>query len=104
MIETIRKTLLAGVGATLVTAEKIEAALSEYVAKGKVSAEEAKATAQRIAAEGKAEWEETSTELSKKLESLMAKANFTPKSQHEALEARVKALEEELAKLQSPAS
>lgn len=96
MIETLKKTLLAGVGATVVTAEKIEAALNEYVAKGKVSAEEARATAQRIAEEGRKEWETTSADLSKKIEALIARANFAPRSELEALAARVKALEEKL--------
>lgn len=104
MIETIRKTLLAGVGATIVTKEKIEAALQEYVAKGRVTADEAKSTAQRIAEEGKAEWEATSAEMAKRFEALVAKAHFVPKTQHEALEARVKALEEELSKLRTPVS
>ena len=97
MIDTIKKTLLAGVGMTVVTKEKIESALSEYVAKGKVTAEEAKATAHRIAEDGRKEWEETSSELSKKFEALMERANFAPRSEVQALEARVRLLEERLA-------
>jgi polyhydroxyalkanoate synthesis regulator phasin len=99
MIDAIKKTLLAGVGVTVVTKDKIEAALSEYVAKGKVSADEARATAHRIAEEGRREWETTSAELSKKFETLMTRANFAPRSEVQALEARVKQLEDDLARL-----
>jgi len=52
MIDTIKKTLLAGVGAAVVTKDKVEAALEDFVKQGKVSSGEARAMAEKIAAEG----------------------------------------------------
>ena len=49
MIDLIKKTLLAGVGAAIVTKEKAEHALQDYVKQGKVSAADARAMAERIA-------------------------------------------------------
>ena len=45
MIDTVKKALLAGVGAAVVTKDKIEHALDEFVRQGKVSADEARAMA-----------------------------------------------------------
>ena len=53
MIETIKKTVLAGIGAAAVTTEKAEKALNELVEKGKLSANDAKEAAKKIADEGK---------------------------------------------------
>lgn len=49
MIETIKKTLLAGVGAAVITKEKVQDALEDYVRQGKLKAEDAKIIAEKIA-------------------------------------------------------
>ena len=41
MIDLIKKTLLAGVGATIITKEKVEAVLQDSIRQGKVSAGDA---------------------------------------------------------------
>jgi polyhydroxyalkanoate synthesis regulator phasin len=104
MIELIKKTVLAGIGATVVTKEKIEGALSELVKQGKVSAQEAQAFASKIAEDGKKEFETTSQELSEKIHGLLAKADFARRSEVAALEKRVQQLEEQLAELTRPAA
>ena len=76
MIDLIKKTLLAGVGATIITKEKVEEALQDYIRQGKVSAGD---------------------ELAAKLKELAEKADFTQRARIEALEARVKKLEQALA-------
>lgn len=97
MIDLIKKTVLAGIGATIVTAEKIEVAMQDLVKQGKVSAEEAKAMAGKIAEEGRREWDSTSKDLSERIRDLLAKADFARKSEVEALAQRVQALEAKLA-------
>lgn len=104
MIELIKKTVLAGIGATVVTKEKIEGALSEFVKQGKVSAQEAQEFASKLAEDGKKEFEATSKELSEKIHALLAKADFARRSEMAALEKRVAELEAQLAELAKPAA
>jgi polyhydroxyalkanoate synthesis regulator phasin len=93
MIESLKKTLLAGVGAAVVTKDKVEAALAEYVKQGKVTSAEARAMAEKIAADGKKEFETLSGELNDKFKDVVAGFNRNTQERLEALEARVNALE-----------
>lgn len=93
MIDIIKKTLLAGVGAAVVTKEKVEAALDEFVKQGKVSSAEARAMADRIAADGRREFETLSNQLNEKLREFLARQDRTTQDRLAALEARVAALE-----------
>jgi polyhydroxyalkanoate synthesis regulator phasin len=96
MIDLIKKTMLAGIGATVVTKEKVEAALQDFVKQGKVSAEEARTVAARLAEEGRKEWESTSKDLGERIRELLAKADYARRLEVTALEQRVKALEEKV--------
>jgi polyhydroxyalkanoate synthesis regulator phasin len=93
MIDLIKKTVMAGIGATVVTKEKIEAAMQDWVKQGKVSTEEARQFASRMAEDGRKEWETTSKELSERIRDLLTKADYARRTEVTALEARVKALE-----------
>jgi polyhydroxyalkanoate synthesis regulator phasin len=97
MIDLIKRTLLAGVGATIVTKEKIEEALQDYIRQGKVSAGDARIMAEKIAEQGRKEFETMSGELAARFKEFMEKADLTHKARIEALEARVKKLENTLA-------
>jgi len=101
MIDLIKKTLLAGVGATIVTKEKVEEAMQDYIRQGKVSAGDARLMADKIAEQGRKEFEEMSGELAAKFKDLAEKADFSHKKQIEALEARVRKLEQTLAARES---
>lgn len=91
--------MLAGVGAAVITAEKVEEALSDWVAKGKVSAEEAKEMAGRVTNQGKAEFESASRDVRKAVQELLEKAGVGQKDRIDALEKRLLALEIEVANL-----
>ncbi len=93
MIETFKKTLLAGLGAAVVTSEKVQAGLEDFVKQGKISAADARAMAEKIAGEGKREYEEMSAMLGDKVRELLAHAEGKHLPRIEALEARVDALE-----------
>jgi polyhydroxyalkanoate synthesis regulator phasin len=99
MIDAIKKAMLAGVGAAVITAEKVEEALSEWVEKGRLSADEAKEMAKRIADEGKVEFEKTSREVQQAVKELLEKAGVGQKDRIDALEKRLLALEIEVANL-----
>ena len=93
MIDSIKKTLLAGVGAAVITRDKVEAALGEYVKQGKVSAAEARQMAEKIAEQGRHEFEALSHDLNEKLRDKLAGLDRKTQERVAALEARVAALE-----------
>lgn len=93
MIETFKKTLLAGLGAAVVTRDKVQEGLEDFVKQGKISAAEARAMAEKIAEEGKREFEQVSAKLGDKVRDLLASSDTAYLTRIEALEARVSALE-----------
>lgn len=97
MFDILKKTFLVGVGATVVTKERIESSLNELVDKGKISAEEARKTADKIADEGKAELEQFNKQFDAAVEDAMHRARFATTKQVAELESRITALEVSLA-------
>ena len=93
MIDAIKKTLLAGVGAAVITKEKVEASLGDWVKQGKISAADARQAAEKIAEQGRQEFETLSHELNEKLREKFSGAERRAQERFEALEARVAALE-----------
>jgi polyhydroxyalkanoate synthesis regulator phasin len=93
MIDAIKKTLLAGVGAAVVTKDKVESALGDFVQQGKVSSAEARQMAEKIAEEGKREFETLRHELSQKLREEFSADEGQTEARIGALEARVASLE-----------
>ena len=99
MIDVIKRTMLAGVGAAVITKEKAEAAFSDWVQKGKISADEAKTMASKLADDGKVEYERTSAEVRQTVRELLDKAGVGQKDRIDALEKRLLALEIEVANM-----
>ena len=97
MIETIKKTLLAGLGATVITAERIEKAMGELIEKGKLNAEEARDVANKVVEQGKEEWENSRQELATTMDKFLKEANLATRDTLEALSKRIDKLEERLA-------
>lgn len=99
MIDLIKKTLLAGVGAAVITKEKVEDSLGDYVRQGKVKAEDAKIIAAKIAEQGRKEFEDVSQTLAAKIQEVAARASGSEKTDPRiaALEQRIRDLEAKLA-------
>jgi polyhydroxyalkanoate synthesis regulator phasin len=98
MIDSIKKTILAGVGAAVATREKVQAGLEDLVRQGKITAEDARATAEKIAQEGRREFEAASERIGDNVRELLARADGKFQSRLDALEARVAALEQKKTK------
>lgn len=94
MIDLIKKTMLAGVGATVVTKEKVESLLHDYVEKGKLSTHDAKNLAERIVADGRQEYETAKRDLTQRMQEMLKKANLATREDLAAFEKRLSALEE----------
>lgn len=93
MIDVIKKTILAGVGAALTTTEKAEAALQEMVRQGKLSTADARIIAEKIAEQGRREFEEMSQELGAKVRAMLDRVDSDTQARLAALEERVRVLE-----------
>lgn len=97
MIETIKKTLLAGLGATVITAERVEHALGDLIEKGKINAEEAREVANKVVQQGKDEWENSRQEMAATFEKFLKEANLVTRDALDELSKRIDELEEKLA-------
>jgi polyhydroxyalkanoate synthesis regulator phasin len=94
MIETFKKTILAGLGAAVVTKDKVQEGLEDFVKQGKISAAEAGAMAEKIAAEGRKEFDKASSKLGEKVREVVSSySDGKNLARIEALEARIAALE-----------
>jgi len=96
MLDLIKKTVLAGIGATVITKEKVEVLLNEYVEKGKLSAQDAKNLSERIVADGKHEFEQVKHDLSGRFQELLEKSKLATRDELTALEKRLATLEAKL--------
>jgi polyhydroxyalkanoate synthesis regulator phasin len=99
MLEALKKTIYAGIGATVVTAEKLEAALQDLVEKGKLSADEARDTAERISKESRKEFEDAQASLKALFEELLEKASVARKKDLEDLRKKLDSLEKKVSGL-----
>lgn len=99
MIDLLKKTLLAGVGAAVVTKDKIESTLEDFVRAGKVSAADARIMAEKIADQGRREWDEMANELSRRLSGTMDRSESDLRARLTLLEERMRVLE---ARVQEP--
>ena len=93
MIEAFKKTVLAGLGAAVVTRDKIAGGLDDLVKQGKISAADARETAEKIAGEARRDFDKAGAKLGEKVRDLVSYADGEHTKRLEALEARIKSLE-----------
>jgi polyhydroxyalkanoate synthesis regulator phasin len=93
MFDAIKKTLLAGMGAAVITKDKAEDALAEFIKQGKVSAADAQAMARKLAKDGKAEYKAMSRDVGQKLKKLTDRSDEIARARIARLEARLAELE-----------
>lgn len=96
MIDMLKKTLLAGMGATVVTAERVEATLEELVKRGKLTADEARELASKLADDSKREFEDVRGAMGQLADEMMTKANMATKRDVARLEAKIDALQAQI--------
>jgi len=97
MIDLIKKTMLAGVGAAVVTKDKVEQVLGDFVKEGKINAGDAKIMADKIAEQGRKEFDEMWAKLNSKLRETTSSTDEASQARLAALELRIRLLEEKLA-------
>lgn len=97
MKNSIRKVLLAGVGAALITKEKAAETLNEFVREGRLNAKDAKAAARQLARDGRREFESVRGSVEDRLLDLAKQAGAQAQARIAALEQRVAELQKEKA-------
>ena len=98
-MEALKKAMLASLGAAVITKEKVEEALSDWVHQGKVTAEEAKEMVARLTDEGKVEFDSAAHDVQRVVKDLLEQAGVGQKARLEAIEKRLLAVEIEIANL-----
>jgi polyhydroxyalkanoate synthesis regulator phasin len=102
MMNSIRRALLAGVGAALITKEKAEETLNDFVQQGRLTAQDAKVMARRLAEDGRREFKSVRGEVEGKLLDLTQRAGAEAQARIAALEARVAELQKQQAAAARP--
>lgn len=102
MIESLRKTIIAGLGAAAITTDKAFDNLDVLVKQGKINATDARAAAERIAKEGRKEFDKASAKVGEKVREFVAYTDGEYKKRLDALERRVGAMEAKRAKKPRP--
>jgi polyhydroxyalkanoate synthesis regulator phasin len=102
MIDSLRKTIIAGLGAAAITTDKAFDNLEDLVKQGKINATDARAAAERIAKDGRREFDKASAKVGEKVREFVAYTDGEYKKRLEALERRVGTLETKRAKKAGP--
>lgn len=93
MMNTFKRALLAGVGAAVITKEKAEESLREFVAQGRVNADDARVMARRLAQDGKREFAAVRAEAGRQALHLAKQAEAMAQKRIAVLEKRIAAME-----------
>jgi polyhydroxyalkanoate synthesis regulator phasin len=93
MMDAIRKTLLAGLGAAVITKEKAEAVLSDLVKQGKINSADARIMADKIVEQGRREFDE----MGGKVRDFVRQSDSKVQARIDGLEDRIRELEAKMA-------
>ncbi len=100
VIEMIKKSLLASLGAAVVTKEKVEEATKRWVDEGKISRDEAEKLAQDLVESGKHQWEDIQEKVAETVRKGLDSFDIGSKKEFQELKARVENLEGRLTKME----
>lgn len=95
MKDLARKGLFLGLGLLVMTREQVEKAVDELAKKGKISAEESKKLIHKLIETGEKEREQMDKALRERINKILAELNVPTRKDLEALEERIRRLEEE---------
>ncbi|SMC16293.1 Polyhydroxyalkanoate synthesis regulator phasin [Desulfacinum hydrothermale DSM 13146] len=101
MLELIKKSLMASLGAAVVTKERVEKATRELVEEGKLSREEAEKLAEELIESGEKHWEEVQGSLSESVKKAVDRLDLARRHEVQALKDRLDNLEARLAMLEA---
>jgi len=100
MLELLRKGLMAGIGAVVLTTEKIQEAVKKLVEEGKISTEEGEKLAQELVKSGERQWEEITTKMADTTRKWSEGMEYVKRKELDELKERLTKVEERLAALE----
>lgn len=96
MLELMKKGLMAGIGALVLTTEKVQETIRKLVEEGKISTEEGEKLAQDLVRTGERQWEEITSNIAEKTKKWSESVEMVKREEFEQLKARVEILEQRL--------
>jgi len=96
MIDLIKKTIMAGLGAVVLTTEKVHEVTKRFVVEGKLSTDEAEKMADELIKSGEEKWEEASGKISDGIRKGDETIDLVRMKEFEELKARVEKIEAQL--------
>lgn len=96
MLDLFKNGILAGLGAAVVTRDKVEEKLKKLVDEGKLTREEAKRTADELLESGRGQWEEVKKRIAEAVANGIEPLGLVRRDDFQVLEKRVKDMEERL--------
>jgi polyhydroxyalkanoate synthesis regulator phasin len=103
MLDLLRKGVLAGIGAIVVTKEKVQETMRALADEGKISTEEAEKVAEDLVKSGERQWEEINTRIQSSMKKWASSSDLARRKELLELQARVEILEQRLNDLGAPA-
>jgi polyhydroxyalkanoate synthesis regulator phasin len=100
MLELLKKGLMAGIGAVVLTTEKVQEAVRKLVEEGKITTEEGENLVQELVKSGERQWEEMSTKLSDTSKKWSEGAELIKRKEFEELKARVESMDQRLSEIE----
>ncbi|MBP8645985.1 MAG: hypothetical protein KBH99_07690 [Syntrophobacteraceae bacterium] len=101
MIDLIKKSLYAGIGAVVLTKEKIQEMTRRLVEDGKITREESEKLAEEMVKSGERQWEEMSRGISDALKRWMENLDVVRRKELTPLEERINLLEQRISLLEA---
>jgi polyhydroxyalkanoate synthesis regulator phasin len=99
MLELMKKGLMAGIGAVVLTTEKVQETIRKLVEEGKLSTEEGEKLAQDLVKTGERQWEEITSAIAEKTKKWSDSVEVVKREEFEQLKARVESLDQRLTEI-----
>ncbi len=100
MLELLKKGMFAGLGAAVLTRDKIREATRKLVKEGRLSSEEAEKLTEDLVDSGGREWEEINSKFQSSLKKISANLEVVRKKEFADLKTRVELLEQRISLLE----
>ncbi|MFZ2444785.1 MAG: hypothetical protein WAW37_00365 [Syntrophobacteraceae bacterium] len=100
MLELLKKSFMAGLGAVVVTADKVREATRKLVEEGKISTDEAEKLTEDLVKSGERQWEDFNNKFQSSMRKFSENVDMARKKELQDLTARVELLEQRLGLLE----
>lgn len=94
MLELLKKSILAGIGAVVITKDKVREATRMLVEEGKITTDEAEKLAEEMVKSGERQWEDMNTKLQSSVRKWSDNVDLARKKDIQDLTARLELLEQ----------